>query len=188
MSDLSNVTTGKAFSSSDFTSNGNYNVITNKNIGDYQKNRNFVGDKINIDDERIKQQYVLFGANILVTMDGVNIGVAGLYSDNNAVLAQRVGRLRSNQPFFVFQLVMDNKFKAAMKRESVGNAIKHISVKQIQDYESYVPSELEERNEIGCILKNIDDLIVANERQEKIAPTEMVQFCSFFLIDFEYFK
>ena len=139
-------------------------MITNKNVGDFQHKRQFLGDRIDIWDDSVIQKYALFGNNILVTMDGVNIGVVGFYTGNNAVLAQRVGRIRSKQLSFVYQVVANDKFRLEMIKESVGNAIKHISLTQIQEYKSLVPLDLEEQNKIGLMFNKLDNLIVANER------------------------
>lgn len=81
-------------------------------------------------------------------MDGVNIGKTGKYSNEKAVLAQRVGRLNSEQLEFVYQVTSDNKFISEMKKLSVGNAIKHISLKQIADYSFLAPISQEEQGEL----------------------------------------
>lgn len=118
-----------------------------------------VGDRIDISEETILNNYLLKGNNILVTMDGVNIGKTGKYSNEKSVLAQRVGRLNSEQLEFIYQVTNDNKFLTEMNKLSVGNAIKHISLKQISDYSFAAPINEEEQNKIGTFFEQLDTTI-----------------------------
>src|SRR5699024_10604431 len=155
LEDLAEIKTGYAFKSNQFNVNGKYLVVTNKNIqGDKS-----IGDRIDIQDLNIINNYKLSNTNVLVTMDGVNIGETGKFSDENAVLAQRVGRLNSDQIEFVYQITKINKFSLQMHRISVGNAIKHISLKQIAEYSFYAPTSKEEQQKIGEFFKNLDNQI-----------------------------
>lgn len=166
MGNISEITTGKAFHSSDFSIDGIYKVITNKNVRDKLHNKQFEGDRINLSNESL-QKFILHGHNILVTMDGANIGQTGVYNDKHAVLAQRVGRIVASQTNFVYQIVHNSKFIRTMNIKSVGNAIKHISLKQIGDYNSFIPLEKLEREKIGILLTDLDNLIAANEQGQK---------------------
>src|SRR5699024_5030907 len=70
LEDLAEIKTGYAFKSNQFNVNGKYLVVTNKNIqGDKS-----IGDRIDIQDLNIINNYKLSNTNVLVTMDGVNIG------------------------------------------------------------------------------------------------------------------
>ncbi|MCB5221746.1 restriction endonuclease subunit S [Lactiplantibacillus pentosus] len=166
LGNISEITTGKAFHSSDFSIDGIYKVITNKNVRDKLHNKQFEGDRINLSNESL-QKFILHGHNILVTMDGANIGQTGVYNDKHAVLAQRVGRIVASQTNFVYQIVHNSKFIRTMNIKSVGNAIKHISLKQIGDYNSFIPLEKLEREKIGILLTDLDNLIAANEQGQK---------------------
>lgn len=159
LGDIAEVRTGKAFSSADFNDDGKYLVITNKNIQDEANGIVSVGDRIDIYDDVILDNYLLSGDNILVTMDGANIGKTGKYSNEKAVLAQRVGRLNSEQLEFVYQITSSNKFVSEMNKLSVGNAIKHISLKQISDYSFLAPISEEEQERIGDFFKHFDQKI-----------------------------
>ncbi|MCS6143358.1 restriction endonuclease subunit S [Latilactobacillus curvatus] len=165
LSDIAEVRTGKAFSSSDFTDDGEFRVVTNKNIQDKTTGKIFTGDRINVSDQTVIDKYVLSGENILVTMDGANIGKVGMYTDSGALLAQRVGRLNSAVLNFVYQIVSDEKFISRMNQLAVGNAIKHISLEQIGRYEIAVPESETEKTKIGQLLSNLDNLIAANQRK-----------------------
>lgn len=163
--DLAEVSTGKAFSSKDFSTEGKYLVVTNKNIQDEEKGIISIGDRIDISENEILNNYVLSGNNILVTMDGVNIGKTGKYSNEKAVLAQRVGRLKSDQLDFIYQITSNNKFISEMNRISVGNAIKHISLSQISKYSFMAPVCIDEQAKIGNFFKKLDDIITHHQRK-----------------------
>lgn len=169
LGELGEVTTGKAFSSTSFDNQGEYLVITNKNISDSSRSQNIITNRISISDDEIIQRYRLDGENILVTMDGVNLGKTAMYSNANALLAQRVGRIKSNQLEFIYQITSSNTFLRTMQTLSVGNAIKHISLKQISEYSSLGPKDIIERKKIGSFFKKLDNTIALHQRKlEKI--------------------
>ncbi|HHQ1141647.1 TPA: restriction endonuclease subunit S [Listeria innocua] len=165
MGELGEVTTGKAFSSTSFDNQGEYLVITNKNISDSSRSQNIITNRISISDDEIIQRYRLDGENILVTMDGVNLGKTAMYSNANALLAQRVGRIKSNQLEFIYQITSSNTFLRTMQTLSVGNAIKHISLKQISEYSSLGPKDIIERKKIGSFFKKLDNAIALHQRK-----------------------
>ncbi|EOC5541515.1 restriction endonuclease subunit S [Listeria monocytogenes] len=165
LGELGEVTTGKAFSSTSFDNQGEYLVITNKNISDSSRSQNIITNRISISDDEIIQRYRLDGENILVTMDGVNLGKTAMYSNANALLAQRVGRIKSNQLEFIYQITSSNTFLRTMQTLSVGNAIKHISLKQISEYSSLGPKDIIERKKIGSFFKKLDNAIALYQRK-----------------------
>lgn len=165
MDELGKVTTGKAFSSKEFDKNGAYLVITNKDISSSARSQNTVTDKINCSDIEVINKYNLSGRNLLVTMDGVNLGKTAMYSNDKALLAQRVGRIQSKNLDFIFQVTNSSDFLSTMRKLSVGNAIKHISLKQISDYTVYAPKDLEEQTRIGSFFKQLDDAIMLQQRE-----------------------
>lgn len=165
LGELAKVRTGRAFKSSSFSPNGKYYVVTNKDIGGPQISTHMDGDRIDITNPVDIAKYSLSGRNLLVTMDGVNIGKTAMYSNEDAVLAQRVGRLTSSSLDFVHQITSQKNFLTRMNELSVGNAIKHISLKQISDYAVNVPQQTSERQLIGQTLSLLDNLIAATQRR-----------------------
>ncbi|MCM6843059.1 restriction endonuclease subunit S [Lactococcus lactis] len=165
LGELGKVTTGKAFSSIDFDEQGEYLVITNKDISNSSRSQNVITDRINISDKDIVEKYNLSGENILVTMDGVNLGKTAMYSNEDALLAQRVGRIQSTQLEFIYQITSSSSFLMAMRTLSVGNAIKHISLTQISNYSTLVPSNKNEQQKIGSFFKQLDDTIDLHQRK-----------------------
>ncbi|PIC98218.1 restriction endonuclease subunit S [Sporosarcina sp. P29] len=164
LDELAEVRTGKAFSSLDFNDDGEYLVITNKDVNDQSQKNNRVNSKINITDENILSRYLLKGNNILITMDG-NVGRVRKVTNENAVLAQRVARLNSDQLEFVYQITRNNNFLFEMNKVSVGNIIKHISLQQIAEYSFLAPISKEEQQAIGEFFKKLDDTIT-NQQQK----------------------
>ncbi|QER67498.1 restriction endonuclease subunit S [Paucilactobacillus nenjiangensis] len=165
LQEIAEVSTGKAFKSSKFDKYGKFEVITNKNVQDIKNNIHTQGDRINIENSDTLKAYRLSGENILVTMDGVNIGKVGKFSNNKAVLAQRVGRIKSKYINFTYQILSDDKFLNLMNKVSVGNAIKHISLQQIAEYSLFAPSDEKEILKVGSILNNVDLTIASNQRE-----------------------
>ena len=165
LGEIGKVTTGKAFSSIDFDEQGEYLVITNKDISNSSRSQNVITDRINISDKDIVEKYNLSGENILVTMDGVNLGKTAMYSNEDALLAQRVGRIQSTQLEFIYQITSNSSFLMAMRTLSVGNAIKHISLTQISNYSTLVPSNKNEQQKIGSFFKQLDDTIALHQRK-----------------------
>lgn len=159
------VRTGYAFKSKDFDRNGKFKVVTNKEFSDSTIRKNSVADKINIDSDEMIKKYNLSGQNILVTMDGVNIGKVSKFSDSNAVLAQRVGRINSQQFNFIYYIVNSWSFLNKMQRLAVGNAIKHISLKQISNYMFNAPINKEEQQKIGECLDRLGNTITLQQRK-----------------------
>ncbi|WCG22532.1 restriction endonuclease subunit S [Vagococcus lutrae] len=176
LSDLGKVTTGKAFSSLDFEEDGEYLVITNKDISDSSRSKNIETDRINLTDNKLIEKYNLSGRNILVTMDGVNLGKTAIYSNDKALLAQRVGRIQSDVLDFIYQLTIHNNFLNSMRTLSVGNAIKHISLNQIADYKTFVPKNIEEQQKIGTFFKQLDDTIALHQRQLEVLKNMKTSF------------
>ena len=161
---ISDISTGKAFKSSEFDKSGEFLVVTNKEISDSKFSNKVAGDRINISDDKILNKYVLIGQNILVTMDGVNIGKVGKYTNSKAVLAQRVGRVQSKQFDFVYAVLDNQKFVNKMNVLAVGNAIKHISLSQISDYHFWLPICDVEQQKIGSFFRHLDELITLHQR------------------------
>ena len=157
------ISTGYPFDSQDFNENGEYLVITNGNI---QENTSFVlnnvGNRIDLDD-RLKK-YILDIDDLLITMDGT-VGRVAIVVDNKLVLAQRVCRIKSNEPYYIYQLLSKNDFIQSMNKISHGGTIKHISLSEISEYQAFYPKSQKERIKISSVLINYDKLITLHQRK-----------------------
>lgn len=158
------IRTGFPFDSVDFNDNGSFLVITNGNIQDDSAIvDNKLGNKIDISDKRIIDEYVLNIGDILVTMDGT-VGRTAIVDDQYMILAQRVGRLTANDNAdYLYQLLNLGVFSKEMTIASVGGTIKHISLSNIGDYLTSIPTNISEQEKIGNYFKNIDKLIATKQ-------------------------
>ena len=157
------ISTGYPFDSQDFNENGEYLVITNSNI---QENTPFVlnniGNRIDLDDSLKK--YILDIDDLLITMDGT-VGRVAIVVDTKLVLAQRVCRIKSNEPYYIYQLLSKNNFIQSMNKISHGGTIKHISLSEISEYQAFYPKSQKERIKISSVLTNYDKLITLHQRK-----------------------
>lgn len=166
LDDFSKISTGKAFLSSEYSTQGKFRVITNKNINKANKKVDHITPSENED----VQKYILHGENILVTMDGVKIGNIAYFSDDKALLAQRVGRIQSTKNsdfYYLFSILINKDFKNVMKKKAVGNAIKHISLKDIKKYTRYFSENKVEQQKIGRLFYLLENLITLQQRKKK---------------------
>lgn len=174
LSEITKVSTGYPFKSHLFNDIGKYLVITNGNI---QDNLPFVddsiGNKVDISDEYLLNEYILKKNDILVTMDGT-VGRTAKIKEKNQILAQRVGRLTTTiNPEFLYQLLNTGKFSQEMVAISHGGTIKHISLSEISSYRDFVPSSIEEQSQIGYFFQNLDSLI--SLQQQKIEKLKNIK-------------
>ena len=157
------ISTGYPFDSQDFNENGEYLVITNGNIQDNTPFvLNNVGNRIDLDDSLKK--YILDIDDLLITMDGT-VGRVAIVVDNKLVLAQRVCRIKSNEPYYIYQLLSKNDFIQSMNKIGHGGTIKHISLSEISEYQAFYPKSQKERIKISSVLTNHDKLITLHQRK-----------------------
>ena len=176
------ISTGYPFDSQDFNENGEYLVITNGNI---QENTPFVlnnvGNRIDLDDSLKK--YILDIDDLLITMDGT-VGRVAIVVDNKLVLAQRVCRIKSNEPYYIYQLLSKNDFIRSMNKIGHGGTIKHISLSEISEYQAFYPKSQKERIKISSVLTNYDELITLHQRKlEKLQATKKALLYELFPIE-----
>ena len=114
-------------------------------------------------------EYSLQDGDIVIGMDGSRVGRNRAQistSDLPLLLAQRVACVRHNDKTvqdFLYYLIFDDRFVEYVKLVQTGTSIPHISLKQIGDFEVYVPS-LSTQKRICEILKSLDNKITLNNR------------------------
>ena len=163
LGEISEISTGFPFDSQEFNDEGEYLVITNSNIQDDSLVvLNNIGNRINIDSGR--EKYILDKDDLLITMDGTVGRIAKVINDR-LVLAQRVCRMKSGEPSFLYQLLSGTNFIQTMNKISHGGAIKHISLSEIAEYQCHYPQNKRERDYIGIVLGDIDNLITLHQRK-----------------------
>ena len=166
LGDIALVSTGCPFDSKDFSDDGDFLVITNGNIQDTSPVvDNSLGNRISIDDNKIKSAYLLDIGDILVTMDGT-VGRTAKVIINGQILAQRVGRLKAlNNSSFLYQWLNTGAFSKEMSILSHGGTIKHISLDEIRSYEAMIPQNDKEQEKIGKYFDNLDNLITSQQQE-----------------------
>ncbi len=162
---LSTIKTGYPFDSNSFDEKGEYLVITNGNI---QNNSPFVdnslGNRLNIQNIVMKE-YILNIDDILVTMDGT-VGRIAKVVEKKQILAQRVGRLTATiEAEFLYHLLNTGDFFKKMTLISHGGTIKHISLTEISNYETYIPKNITEQTKIGNYFQKLDTLIDLHQKE-----------------------
>ena len=163
LGEISEISTGFPFDSQEFNDEGEYLVITNSNIQDDSPIvLSNIGNRINIDYGR--EKYILDKDDLLITMDG-NVGRIAKVIDDRLVLAQRVCRMKSGEPSFLYQLLSGSNFIQIMNKISHGGTIKHISLSEIAEYQCYYPQNEKERDYIGIVLGDIDNLITLHQEE-----------------------
>ena len=166
LADTVKIRTGFPFDSSKFSDDGEFLVITNGNIKDEFSNvDDSLGNRINIQNNQIKQEYELTTDDILVTMDGT-VGRTAKVVDSKQILAQRVGRLTATEnKEFLYQALNTGSFFNEMSILSHGGTIKHISLSEIGSFEFSAPTKLLEQQKIGTFFSNLDNLITLHQRK-----------------------
>lgn len=166
LKDICVIKTGYPFNSMDFSNDGDFRVITNGNIQDNSAIvDNLSGNKVNIYNKQIIEEYGLNIGDVLVTMDGT-VGRSAKVADDYMILAQRVGRLIAvNNTEFLYQLLNASSFYKEMTAISVGGTIKHISLSDIGSYSTSIPTDVNEQIQLGIFFRNLDDLIAKTEQQ-----------------------
>ena len=170
LGEIAEIKTGYPFDSSSFSDDGEYLVVTNGNIQDYsEKVIDNVGNRINVTDNTILNQYLLNLDDILVTMDGT-VGRCAKVRSEKLILAQRVARIiaKDVDKEFLYQILRSGNFSKRMIYLSHGGTIKHISLKEISDFYVCVPP-LAEQQCIVSVLSEIDAMLSsANEKLEHL--------------------
>lgn len=167
LGDVAMIKTGYPFNSEDFDGSGKYLVITNGNIqNDLAFVDNSLGNRIDVSDTVLLNNYELNIGDVLVTMDGT-VGRTAKVICSNQIIAQRVGRLiAKDNSEFLYQSLNTGDFSKEMKKVSHGGTIKHISLTEISDYAMFVPATVEEQTKIGAFFKHLDD--ATDHHQQKV--------------------
>lgn len=116
---------GFAFKSDSFDNNGNYKIITIKNVQDGSFDSNNV-NKINKIPSKMPQWCKLEIEDILLSLTG-NVGRVCLVTSNNCLLNQRVAKLKSKYPAFTYTLFRSKDMFVMMNNLANGAAQQNLS-------------------------------------------------------------
>ena len=169
---LGNVTTilgGNAWSSSDYSEDGSYLIVTIANVTGEQYIDDTIGNRITTDHPR---EYKLSKDDILVSLTG-NVGRVSRMTSVNALLNQRVGKLtisRNVSDNFIFQTLRASRFIDTMQKAGQGAAQQNISNSDVLNYEFNSPQSKQEQELVGTLFDRLDSLITLHQRKyEKLS-------------------
>lgn len=156
---------GFAFKSDSFDNNGNYKIITIKNVQDGSFDSNNV-NKINKIPSKMPQWCKLEIGDIVLSLTG-NVGRVCLVTSNNCLLNQRVAKLKSKYPAFTYTLFRSKDMFVMMNNLANGAAQQNLS--PIRTGEQKILKATEEIiNKFNAIANCYVDKIVMLHKQIEI--------------------
>ena len=165
------ILSGYAFKSSTFEDNGDYNIVTIKNVQDGffdGKNLSHIREIPN----KMPQHCFLVTGDLLLSLTG-NIGRVCMVIGNNYLLNQRVAKIESGFPAFAYCLFRSENMYTFINNLANGAAQQNVSPIKIGTLEIVVNNEIISkfekvvgsiRNKILVLYSQIDELIEARDR------------------------
>lgn len=138
--DLSKLVSGFAFKSKDFVEDGNYKLVTIKNVQEGVF-INKTSDTLSIIPEKVKPEHLLKDGDIIMSLTG-NVGRTCLVYGENYLLNQRVLKI---QPFhfksFIYWLLRSRKTIKELENLSNGAAQQNLSPINLGKHKVLIPSK-----------------------------------------------
>ena len=189
LSEIAEITTGFPFKGNKYSSKG-IRVVRGENvtIGDLR------WDTIKCWNEHFDQfdKYSLKSGDIVIGMDGSRVGKnrAQIRStDLPLLLAQRVACVRAKNGFsqdLIAYLIKSSRFERYVEMVHTGTSIPHISQKQIEEFNIFLPDALSTQTAIAEILSSLDDKIELNNKINQELETLAQTLFKQWFIDFEF--
>ena len=128
---------GFSFDSNDLISDYTYPVIR---IGDIDKEIVDLNSKLGIKENLGLSPYLIKDKDILLAMSGATVGKVGFVEKSGeSYINQRVGIIRSSNPYFVFYNLLTNNFLEYINIRADGSAQPNISTKMIENFSIAYP-------------------------------------------------
>ena len=130
---------GYAFKSSDFADNGEYGIVTIKNVQD----GNFDGENVNTIAEipsKMPSHCILNNGDILLSLTG-NVGRICLVNGDKYLLNQRVAKLDSKYPAYAYCLFRNKDMFDIMNNLANGAAQQNLSPIRTENVRILIPSD-----------------------------------------------
>ena len=166
--DLIDILSGFAFSSADFDQNGNYKLVTIKNVQD----RSFdpeTKSRLSELPEKMPQYCKLQSGDILLSLTG-NVGRACLVSGEDFLLNQRVAKIHAKNSVdygFSYLLFLQNTVFSLLQNIASGTAQQNLSPVQTKEIEIIIPTR-QALNEFGAVVNKLIHKINCNNSQIQI--------------------
>ena len=166
LKDVADLKSGFAFKSTEFRSEG----IPLLRIGEISGDGKivFTDKTVFVDKDCLsqKKEYIIKKNDVLLALSGATTGKFGIYeSENEAILNQRVLRIRSYEQFenkFLFYTM--NQLKKKIELTAAGAAQPNISPKEISEFEIWMPNN-ETQQKIVAVLDQAQVLIDLKKQQ-----------------------
>jgi type I restriction enzyme S subunit len=133
---------GYAFKSNTYIENGEYRVITIKNVGDKVFNTS-VGNSVDSTPDKMKEHCKIIEGNILLSLTG-NVGRSCIAYGVNNLLNQRVAKIvptNKNWLPYIYWMFNDNKMFSLMNNLATGAAQQNLSPVKLAKEKVVIPSE-----------------------------------------------
>ena len=178
LTDISNFISGFAFSSNNYTKNGQYKLYTIKNVQD--------GNIVSIVDNTLNKlpinmphECLLKPKDLIMSLTG-NVGRVGLVYENNALLNQRVLKIVPQKNLcYLYSMYRNDFMKSRCEKISSGTSQKNLSPielgKQKISYSEIIVEKFEEHNKylIDTYVNNLIENQKLTELKEFILPLLM---------------
>ena len=166
LSNCCTITGGNAWKSSDYSSTGDYLVVTIANVQGQKYINDKVGNRISVVNPG---KYLLKQEDMLVSLTG-NVGRVSRMTDTPAVLNQRVGLIKPKtnevSDEFLFQVLSNNAFESSMVARGQGAAQANISNNDVLSYELLVPKDVREQTSVARLFRYFDTTIALHQRKQ----------------------
>ena len=164
MGDLVNFYGGLTYHPEDIRDNGTF-IIRSSNIKDGQlvtKDNIFVNPKV------VNSSYVKKGDIIVVVRNGSKSLIGKHtklnFSLDNAVIGAFMTGIRSNNTDFINALFDSDNYKKEIQK-NLGATINQITTGNFKKMQFYIPSLIDEKINLGSLIRIIDNLLVLQERK-----------------------
>ena len=163
--DLVDILSGFAFSSSDFSQDGEYKLVTIKNV----QNRFFdpeTKDRLSVLPDKMPSYCKLNTGDILLSLTG-NVGRICLVNGDNFLLNQRVAKLKEKNPndyAFTYLLFLQDSIFSLLQSTASGTAQQNLSPIQTGEIEIII-ADRKTLNQLGAVANNLIQKINFNNSQ-----------------------
>ena len=139
LGDIVSFVSGYAFKSSSFSKEGNYKVVTIKNVLDGKFDGNGMDLIIDLP-KNMTSECILHQGDILISLTG-NVGRVCLVIGENCLLNQRVAKIKTRAKAFTYCFFRLKATKALLENMSSGTAQKNLSTVKALQMSIMIPDE-----------------------------------------------
>ena len=134
---------GFSFKPEMYCQNGNYKLVTIKNVNDIFVNTEKT-DKISTIPNGIKKYCNLSVGDILMSLTG-NVGRISIVTEKNNLLNQRVSVFKCDEKYktYIYALLNSQKYQIIMQKISRGTSQKNLSPIDVENLAIFIPDNIE---------------------------------------------